>query len=111
MKLALSCADCTSLPELSHLPLARTKGQLIELKWPKGLSPLPSAINSQLYCLMSPDNRHCIVGSTYEKNFTDTEPDVKAASEELFPKLYALLPDLERRKNLCLPLGSQSLDT
>ncbi|MBA2727881.1 MAG: FAD-binding oxidoreductase [Parachlamydiaceae bacterium] len=91
-------ADCTVLPELSHLRITRTKGQLLELNWPKDLPPLPTAINSQLYCIMSQENNHCIVGSTYEKVFNNTEPNLEIAANELLPKLNSLLPILEGAK-------------
>lgn len=91
-------AETTKIPELSTLPLRPTKGQLLELKWPADLKPLNAALNSQPYCLMSANKTHCIVGSTYEKNFISAEPDIQLAAEELIPKLHILLPELQGAK-------------
>lgn len=87
-------ADCSSLKELSHLKLNYTKGQILELLWPADLPPLPIALNSQIYCVMLPDKKRCLVGSTYEKQFDLREADWDIAKREILPKLALLYPPL-----------------
>lgn len=91
-------ADCISLKELSHLKLSYTKGQILELQWPADLPPLPIALNSHIYCVMLPDKKRCLVGSTYEKQFASREPDWEIAKREILPKLALLYPPLKDAK-------------
>lgn len=91
-------AACTELKELSHLPLAYTKGQILELEWPEELPALPFALNSQIYCVMSLDKKRCLAGSTYERNFTTSATDITRAKEEILPKLIQLYPPLREAK-------------
>ena len=47
---------------------------------------------------MRPDLGLCIAGSTFEKTYTDLEPDATVASQEIFRRLgqaLPFLPDLE----------------
>ena len=41
-------ADTTTLPELAHLSISRTKGQLLELSWPQDLPFLHCPLNSSM---------------------------------------------------------------
>ncbi|MGZ3733192.1 MAG: NAD(P)/FAD-dependent oxidoreductase, partial [Parachlamydiaceae bacterium] len=91
-------AHCTSIKELAHLPLGFTKGQMLKVEWPQDLPPLPTALNSQIYCLMSQDRKSCLVGSTYERQFHSPEPDQKLAEAFLLPKLAELYPPLKGAK-------------
>lgn len=92
----LTTGGCTqALPELSALPLKSVKGQILELEWPKRHPPLPCALNSQGYILMSSDQRTCFVGSTYEKNYRDSKADPETALTEIMPKACAILPFLK----------------
>lgn len=83
-----------SFPELQETRLSLIKGQILELKWPESLSPLPLPINSQAYIVMNRDNKSCIIGSTYERTFTSCEPDADHALNEILPKAAALIPAL-----------------
>ncbi|MBA3602425.1 MAG: FAD-binding oxidoreductase [Parachlamydiaceae bacterium] len=91
-------AHCSDLKELSKLPLSYTKGQILELEWPEGLPPLPMPLNSQIYCVMHPDNKRCLAGSTYERNFISSAIDVGIAKKEICPKLSAIYPPLREAK-------------
>ena len=92
----LTTGGCTqALPELSALPLKSVKGQIIELEWPKKHPPLPCALNSQAYILMSSDQHTCFAGSTYEKNYRDLKADPEKALSEIMPKACAMLPFLK----------------
>jgi glycine/D-amino acid oxidase-like deaminating enzyme len=93
-------ADCSSLKELSHLKLSYTKGQILELLWPADLPPLPIALNSHIYCVMLPDKKRCLVGSTYEKQYTSRKPDWEIAKREILPKLGTLYPPLKNAEVL-----------
>jgi glycine/D-amino acid oxidase-like deaminating enzyme len=83
---------------LAPLPLKGVKGQLLQLIWPEHLPPLPCAISSQGYIVMAPDQKTCFVGSTYEKNFKDGEPDWQIASGEIFPKASSIIPELKEAR-------------
>lgn len=85
---------CCSINELSRLPLRYTKGQILELIWPKGLPPLPMALNGNVYCVMLRDQKRCLVGSTYEKVFSTSEVDFETAKKLILPKLVELYPPL-----------------
>lgn len=87
-------AATASLQEFSHLKLGRVKGQVLEFAWSKQLPPLPYPLNSHAYLLMTPGNKSCIVGATFEKEFASSEPDPKFALQELLPKVHAFFPSL-----------------
>jgi glycine/D-amino acid oxidase-like deaminating enzyme len=91
-------AHCAHLKELTHLPLSYTKGQILELEWPTGVPPLPMPINSQIYCVMHPDNKRCLAGSTYERKFHSAGIDVEVAKREICPKLELIYPPLRDAK-------------
>jgi glycine/D-amino acid oxidase-like deaminating enzyme len=88
-------AATQTLPECAHLPLRNVKGQILELDWPKHHPPLPYPLNSQAYLLMNPGNNTCLVGATFEKNFSSPDADPSVAIKELRPKLSALFPPLD----------------
>lgn len=75
--------------------LIPNKGHLIELEWPSHLPILPFPINSHIYLVMSETKKTCLVGSTYERNFTDLKVDVQKAKSEILPKAYELFPALQ----------------
>lgn len=84
-------ADIINIKEINHLQFTFIKGQILELKWPSHLPPLPYAINSQAYLLMSPSGETCIAGSTYERKYTNENPDLKTAIADILPKINAFL--------------------
>lgn len=87
-------SGCCTLKELAHLPLRYTKGQILEFLWPEELPPLPLALNGNVYCVMLPDKKRCLVGSTYEKQFSSSEANVETAKKLILPKLAQFFPTL-----------------
>jgi glycine/D-amino acid oxidase-like deaminating enzyme len=85
------------------------KGQILELEWPKRHSPLPCALNSQAYIVMSSDQQTCFVGSTYEKNYRDLKADPETALAEIMPKACAMLPFLKEASLLNCYAGIRSV--
>jgi glycine/D-amino acid oxidase-like deaminating enzyme len=83
-----------NLPELAHLPITLTKGQILEIAWPQDLPPLPYPLNSQAYLLMNSNGATCIAGATFEKQFDNSLPDLEKAKQEIMPKLLAYFPSL-----------------
>lgn len=88
-------AETLAFRECSPLSISRTKGQILELSWPKDLPPLNYSLNSHIYVLMSPSQDSCLVGATYEKKYADDSIDVETAKAELLPKAYLLFPPLK----------------
>lgn len=89
-----------SFPGCESLRLHLIKGQIIELSWPSTLSPLPMPLSSQAYIVMNRDNKSCIIGSTYEREYTSPEPDLTVALTEILPKAVTIIPDLATSKVL-----------
>lgn len=91
-------AESLLLPELCTIPLRTVKGQILELEWPSSVPPLCCALNSQVYIIMSPDKKSCLVGSTYEKKFIDDQVDIEVAKSGILPKAIEILPFLDKAK-------------
>lgn len=87
------------IEELSNIPIKLTKGQLLELEWPN-IPPLNFTLNSHVYLLMTPGNRSCLTGATFEKNFANDDIDLETAKNELLPKVAELFPPLKNAKIL-----------
>lgn len=82
----------------TKLPITQVKGQILEMSWPAQVEPLTYPVNSLAYVIMN-ENRHtCIVGASYERDFTTMEPDLEKAKNEILPKAYSFLPLLEQSK-------------
>jgi len=88
-------AQSTSIEELSTLPLTPVKGQILEFNWPEHLSPLSFPVNSHTYLLMHPNAKTCLVGATYERQFSTPLPMKDVAIRELMPKVKSFFPHLE----------------
>jgi glycine/D-amino acid oxidase-like deaminating enzyme len=87
-----------NFPPLKDLPIAPVKGQILELKWPDGVEPLPFSLNSQKYVVMRPDLKSCLVGSTYEHQFMTPKPEKEKALEEIMPNILEFFPALKDAK-------------
>jgi glycine/D-amino acid oxidase-like deaminating enzyme len=98
-------ASITSVKEVSHLPVRPVKGQILEMKWPKGLPPLKFPINSKAYILQSEDPAKFIVGATFERKFKDERPDMEYACSYLLPKMTEMIPDLFEAEVLACTSG------
>ncbi len=88
-------AGTFEIPELSQIRHTKLKGQILELPWPESLPPLKHSISSQVYLVMSADNKSCFVGSTFERDYDSDSPEMEYASQVILPKLYRLYPQLE----------------
>jgi glycine/D-amino acid oxidase-like deaminating enzyme len=100
--LALGYASKTSLPQL---PIQLVKGQLLELEWPLSLAPLPYSLVSLGYVVPSKDQKRCIVGATFERDFTDASPHLETAQKEIFSKVLPFFPSLQKARILSCRAG------
>ncbi len=81
---------------LENLPLAFVKGQILEIEFPEKLPKLPCPLNSQVY--LTSMHGIWIGGSTFERGYTDDNPDPEIAKKILWDKLVELYPPLEKGK-------------
>ncbi len=88
-------AATRTITDLSNPPLRTIKGQVLELAWPTQIPPLPCALNSQAYILMSENQQTCLVGATYERNYMDEKVQPELAIADIMPKACAILPFLQ----------------
>lgn len=97
--------DYQNWQELQGLPFRRVKGQVLELAWPIDLPPLTTALNSQVYCVMSADNTKALAGATYERQYTTEQPDLAVACAEILPKLAMMYPPLHNPEVIACRAG------
>ncbi len=84
-------AEMANLSEFAHLRMRQVKGQIIRIKWPTAV-PQPSLpITGGIYLVPGDE---VIIGATYEK--PPFPSDVDFAQKELLPKLYEMIPTLDR---------------
>ncbi len=87
-----------ALPYCADLTIHPVKGQLIEYRWDHAI-PVPKyALNAVGYLLMTGDQQRCIVGSTYEHDFSSVEPDMEAALPWLLPRITPFFPEITQLK-------------
>jgi glycine/D-amino acid oxidase-like deaminating enzyme len=98
-------ADIGRFPELKDIRITPVKGQILELAWPQHTPPLRYPINSQAYVLMSYDRTSCIAGTTFERDFRTSEPDLPFAKDQILSKISSLLPCLEGAEILACKAG------
>lgn len=84
--------------ELQHLQIFPVKGQILELEWPKTMDPLILPVNSKSYILMTEDQKSCIAGATFEKQFSSVDIDQSFAESVIMSQVTALIPNLEGAK-------------
>jgi glycine/D-amino acid oxidase-like deaminating enzyme len=84
----------TRFPPLKDLPITPVKGQMLELKWPTHVPPLPHSLISQKYLVMGPDYTTCFVGATFEHYFDSLNADLKKAKQEILPHILSFFPAL-----------------
>jgi glycine/D-amino acid oxidase-like deaminating enzyme len=99
-------AEVGCLKELSHLPVTRVKGQILELSPPNPL--LTHSINSQAYALMTETGKSCLVGASYERDYQTIGVDLEAAKREILPKAFALYPPLQESQIIQCWAGSRA---
>lgn len=88
-------AGLFSIQGVPDLKLTRLKGQILTVPWPESEPPLPITLNSEIYMVMSPDQKTCSVGSTFERHFNHNDVDKEVVNSYILPKLYALYPALK----------------
>ena len=81
----------STFPELAKLPLHKIKGQTIRLERPPELPDTLPAVSGGVYVV--PDRDELVVGSTFEHEFDDLDPD-PVVSESLREKAALLIPSL-----------------
>lgn len=91
-------AATKKIRELHSVPITPVKGQILEFSWPKELPPLSVPLNSKAYIVMSRDKRSCILGSTFERDFTGEEPQEVDHLQVLRDKAEILYPPLKNMK-------------
>lgn len=85
-------ASSKQFPETAHLSITSVKGQVLELAWPKGLSPLRAPVNSQAYLVPTPGHETCLAGATFEHQYSTNDPEPFVAIANILPKISAFLP-------------------
>ncbi len=76
-------AAISSLKETEHLPITRIKGQLLEIEHTH--NPLPCPIFAKAYLITK--EKSAIIGATFERRFSNTEPDMRYAQDDLMKKI------------------------
>ncbi len=87
-------AGLTLFPECQNLKLQFTKGQLLTCRYPSSLRSLERSLIGKGYVGVSETREHCVLGSTYERNFSSAQPDISRAKEEILPKIASFFPDV-----------------
>ncbi|MEG0287236.1 MAG: FAD-dependent oxidoreductase [Victivallaceae bacterium] len=94
-------ANCDLIPSMKNIPTTKNKGQILEVKWPEELPKLPFSINSRKYMVAGTrENNICILGSTFEHNQIENEPDPEVAKQEILEKLLPIFPALSEAEIL-----------
>jgi glycine/D-amino acid oxidase-like deaminating enzyme len=93
---------CKNFPPLKDLPISLVKGQMLDLKWPENIKPLPFSLISNKYIVMRPDQKSCLVGSTYEHTFTSPQPDRVKAIAEIIPEITPFFPSMKKAEILAV---------
>ncbi|NGX55380.1 MAG: Hydrogen cyanide synthase subunit HcnC [Chlamydiae bacterium] len=83
---------------LEEIPITPVKGQILELKWPEELPPLPFSLISTGYVVMGPDQKSCVVGTTHERDFKTIDPEPEVAAPLIFDKINRFFPQLAKAK-------------
>lgn len=91
-------AQTSAFTVFENLPMSKIKGQVLEVAWPAHLPPLPMSIAATSHIVMSPDRRSCLIGATFERDYTHAQPDKEFAKKSLLTKAGALIPGLENEK-------------
>lgn len=91
--------DCRLFPEAEELPLRAVKGQVLIMRWPHALPPLPFPVSSGGHLIMLPESeetesRYCLAGATYERGWTDRLPNPEQAVEMIRSKISPFFPQV-----------------
>lgn len=81
--------------EFATLKITPVKGHLLQFAY----SDFPNiSLVGDAYITKMPEKNMCISGSTFEKNFTSSLPDLQLAKTILLPKITALFPPFKEAK-------------
>ena len=79
-------------PELSSLPVSILKGQVLKCRAPHGIDLLPNSAIGKGYVALMQETNTCLVGSTYEREYINEDPDAELAKSVLFEKIATFFP-------------------
>lgn len=85
-------AGVATLPAFASLPLRQIKGQVLQLSWPKDLPFFDFPITGDCYMLPNHQEGRCLVGATFEKDFTSLLACREQAENLLRPRVEAIAP-------------------
>lgn len=88
-------ATGASTPDFSackDLRVQKLKGQVLLCTYPDAFTPFERSLIGKGYIALGEGLRSCVLGSTYERNFTTDAPDIKKAKEEILTKIGAFFP-------------------
>lgn len=85
-------AGIVKFKESEQLKITLVKGQLLLCTLPRGMKPMTISVIAKGYVALGANSRRCIVGSTYEKEFSSLEPDLEKTRKELVEKLSPVFP-------------------
>lgn len=101
-------AQALFCPKLASLRLRAIKGQVIELNWPDALPDLECPITGDCYLIpyiRENEEKCCLVGATFEKEFTSPLPDLAQAQKLLRPRVEAIVPQFAEARCLGVRAG------
>jgi glycine/D-amino acid oxidase-like deaminating enzyme len=75
-----------------HTKLSPIKGQLLHCRWPNGKPLLHKSTIAKGHVVLMASSEECLVGSTYEKNFLSSNPDLEKAKSLLKASLTPFFP-------------------
>lgn len=88
-------AGVRKFPELSFLPISILKGQVLKCRAPQGMDLLPSSAIGKGYIALTQEPGICLVGSTYEREYANEDPDAQLAKHILFDKIGSFFPSVD----------------
>lgn len=98
-------ANSLALPALKELPLTPIKGQILVSKWPTQFPPLSMSLAGGKQIVMHHDSRTVAIGASYEREFTNLEPDIEKAKQELLPEVAPFLPHVAQSEVIGCRVG------
>lgn len=87
-------ADSIYFKECEHLSIGTLKGQILEVSWPQNASFPSTPLTVDSYLVPNQEQRKCLIGATFERNYTDTAPHLEEAASLLLPSFLPYFPHL-----------------
>ena len=87
-------AGIFGFPRFKNFRLDCTKGQALQIEWPSSYPRIQHSVVAKGYIAKSLDEDKVFVGSTFERGFSSTLPDIEVAKADLLPKFHAIFPEL-----------------